>query len=238
MISMRYVEEYIQNIVSKRSQLHAYEIAKELWDLLKALDEKDHLRPELRGTKEEEKREEYVRIARNSDKILASFNKFHDMYVNREKREKFFELTKEFGFTDEDLSHLLHAQLVVMFLLNAEMFKNFLAFILRDVNPKKTLGNLFQTEGKNLGLLIKVTQETGEASNIAKRLNINLRNSLAHFMFREDGRTIYYYTHQKKGKYWVLKEQKIDSTDLFNEMQEHNLLRTILGIMIADWYGL
>lgn len=238
---MRYVEEYIQNTVNKRSQLHAYEIAEELWDLLKALDMKGNLRDELRGTKEEEKREDYVRIARNSDRILASFNKFYDMYMDQEKREKFFKLTREFGFTDEDLSHLLHAQLMFVFLLNTEIFKNFLTFILNDVNPKTTLGNLFRAEGKkdNLGKLVKLTQETGEALNIAKRLDINLRNSLAHFMFREDGRTIYYYDHQKKdGKYWVLKEQKIDSTDLFKKMQEHNLLRTILGIMIADWYGL
>lgn len=53
-------------------------------------------------------------------------------------------------------------------------------------------------------------------------------------MFREDGRTIYHYEHERKGKSWVLKEQKIDSTSLFQKMVEHNLLRTLLGIMIGD----
>lgn len=158
--------------------------------------------------------------------------------MNKEKRSRFFELTKEFGFTDEDLSHFLHTQLIVSFLLNIEMFKNFLTFILKDVPPMKTLGKLFKRERSEKGTLVKKTEETGETPKIANRLNINLRNSLAHFMFREDGRTIYYYNHQKWGNFWALKEQKIDSTDLLREMQETNLLRTLLGIMIVGWYGL
>lgn len=52
MIFMRYVDEYIQSRVNKKSQLHAYEIAEELWDLLKALDKKGCLRDKLRGERE------------------------------------------------------------------------------------------------------------------------------------------------------------------------------------------
>lgn len=237
MIFMRYVDEYIQNSVRKEHKLQAYDISEELWDLLKALDKRNLVRQKLRG-EAEEKREEYVRIGRNSDRILASFNRFFDMYMDKEKRKKFFEMAKEFGFTDKDLSHLLHVQLIFMFLLNVEMFKNFLIFVLRDIKPTETLGSLFSTKRGKLGLLIRQTKDTGEAMKVAKRLDINLRNALAHFMFREDGRTIYYCEHKRKGKSWVLKEQKIDSTSLFKKMIEHNLLRTIMGIMIADWYGL
>jgi len=232
MIFMRRVDEFIQNKVGKKSQLHAYEIAEELWNFLKALDKKGQLRLRLRGTREEGTREDYVRIEQNADRIHVSFNKFYDMYLNEKKRDKFFKLTREFGFTDEDLTHLLHTQLMFIFLLNTEMFKNFLTFILKDVDPKKPLGKLFKE-------LVKLTQETGEAENIAKRLDIDLRNSLAHFTFREDGSIICCYDHERKNeKYWILKERKIENIDLFNKMKEHNLLRTLLGMVIVDWYGL
>jgi len=231
---MRNVDEYVQTSVNKSSQLHAYEIAEDLWDLLKALDEKGFLRAELKGKTTQEKRERYVSIQRNADRILTSVNRFYDMYMNKEKRERFFGLTGEFGFADEDLMHLLHAQIVFAFLLNMETFKNFLTFILKDVCPTKTLGNLF----KENGTLVQLTLENGEAKRISRRLDIDLRNSLAHFTFREEGATIYYYDHIKRESEWVLKENKIESADLFKKMQEQSLIRAILGSLIADWYGL
>lgn len=167
MISMRYVDEYIQNSIRKEHKLQAYDISEELWDLLKALDKRNLLRKKLRRAAEE-MREEYVRIGKNSDRILASFNKFFDMYVDKDKRKRFFELAKEFGLTDKDLSHLLHVQLIFMFLLNVEMFKNFLIFVLRDIKPTETLGNLFMTKRRKLGLLIRQTKDTGETLKVAK----------------------------------------------------------------------
>ncbi len=42
-------------------------------------------------------------VEKNADRILASFNKFYDVYMDEKKRKKFFELTRGFGFTEEDL---------------------------------------------------------------------------------------------------------------------------------------
>lgn len=228
---MRNVDEYIQTNVNKSYQPHAYEIAEELWDLLKVLDEKGFLRARLRGMAIEEKRETYVLIGRNSDRILASFNKLHEIYMNEKKRERFFELIREFGFTNEEVMHLLNVQLIFSFLCNTEMFKNYVIFILKNVKPKITLGGLFRK-------LSKQTQEKGEAQKISKRLDIDLRNSLAHFMFSEDGETIHYFDHIKQGNEWILHESEIESTDLFLKNREQSLIRAILALVIADWYGL
>jgi hypothetical protein len=227
---MRYVDEYIQSNFPKSSQTQAYEIAEELWDLLKALDAKGCIRDKLSGTK----RETFVMIERNGDGVLASINKLYEMYTKKERRERFFALTEEFGFSDEDLSHLLHVQMMFAFLLNMEMFKTLLTFVLKNVCPTKTLGTLF---AKN-GILVEKTLQNGEAQKISKRLDIDLRNSLAHFTFREEGETIYYYDHVKRGENWVLEESRIESADLFSKMREMSLLRTILALVITDWYGL
>jgi hypothetical protein len=203
--------------------------------LLKILDEKGFLRENLRGTSSEEKREIYVLVEKNADRILASFNKFCDVYMDEKKRKRFFELTRDFGFTEEDLTHLLHTQLMFAFLLNTEAFKNFLTFILKKVSPKSTLGDLL---GGNEGILVKQTRDNGEAEKISKRLDINLRNSLAHFTFREEEATICCYNHSKEGNEWSLKENKIKSSDLLQKTMETSLVRAILASVIADWYGL
>jgi len=56
-------------------------------------------------------------------------------------------------------------------------FKNFIVLILEDSSSNHTLGSLF---GKK-GLVIEKIKETGEAKRVSDRLDIELRNSLAHF---------------------------------------------------------
>ena len=65
------VDDYIQNYVHKSSQLHAYEIANDVWNLLKILDEKGFLRENLRGTSSEEKREIYVLVEKNAELLVS-----------------------------------------------------------------------------------------------------------------------------------------------------------------------
>ena len=231
---MRNVDEYIQNNLNKSSQPHAYEIAEELWNLLEALQKKGFLREKLRGASGE-KREVYLLAQKNADRILASFNKFFDLYMNSKKRQSFFDLTRAVGFTDEDLTHLLHTQLIFAFSLNMETLKNFLKLILTNKKPKSTLGDLFD---QNKGILVKQTEETGEAMKISERLDIELRNSLVHFTFREEGALICCYNHVKEGEAWVLKENKIKSSDLLQKVQETSLIRALLASVITDWYGL
>jgi hypothetical protein len=226
---MRNVDEFIQKNVEKSFQPQMYEIANELWDLLMVLDKKGYVRKKSYQNIEE-KRDVFVSVGKNCDRILSTLNKFCDLYLYEDKRKKFLEFMKECEFTDSDLAHLFLVQLIFDFLLVSESFKNLLTYVL-DFSPKITLGKLFKK-------LEKITNETGESQRIAKRIDINLRNSLAHFTFKASEETIYSYKHIKKDNYWTLKETKIHPSELIEKILNQSLLRGILFSVIADWYGL
>ena len=137
---------------------------------------------------------------------------------------------RENQFSDPDLGHLLNVQLIFDFLLISESFKNLLIFIL-NVQPTRTLGRLFEE-------LEGWTKETGEAKKIVNRLDIDLRNSLAHFMFKEVDDRIYYYEHIKGGSEWTLRENSLKPSDLLDKIYEQSLMRAIFFHTITDWYGL
>ena len=138
------------------------------------------------------------------------------------------------GFTDLDLMHLLHSQLIFVFLANMEIFKNFLNLILKDSSSANTLGYLF---GKN-GIL---TKQTKAGSEVSKRLDIDLRNALSHYTFAEKGAFIHYYSYKMEKqpiRTIRLHESKIHSTELLEKTIEVSLMKAILGCLIADWYAL
>lgn len=95
---MHYVDKYIQKNIPKNLHDYAYEVADELWAMLLALEKKGRIRPSLRG-----REKDFLEILMDTDKIFRSFNKFFGIYMDVDKRGKFFELfRKEFGFTNED----------------------------------------------------------------------------------------------------------------------------------------
>ena len=229
MIPMHHIDEYIQKNFPKNQYEYAYEVANELWSMFLALEKKEPVRPSLKG-----RGEDFLEIIKDTDKIFKAFNKFFDIYMDKGKRDKFFDLlSRNFGFTNEDLIYMLHSYMVFMFLAVTEMFKNTLVFILKDISPTKTLGQLL---GKR-GILIK---ETDEAKKIGEKLNIKLRNALAHFMFRKEGKKIYYYQFEKKKEKedWLLVKREIDLGELYVMSLKHNTLNKLLVEMIPEWYGL
>jgi hypothetical protein len=227
------VEDFIQTLNSQ-AKTSAIEISKELSSLLQILEKKGVLREKLGGTLEE-KRQIIVEAQRNNDAILAAFNKYYAFYFDLGKREKFLEFMRSNAFTDLELMHLLHSQLIFAFLVNMETFKNLLNLILKDSSSENTLGNLFHKKG----ILYSNAPEIVNA--IAKRLDIDLRNALSHYTFTEEGPFIHYYSYkkEKQGKTFVIKlsENRIKSTTLYEKNMEASLMKVILGCLIADMYG-
>ncbi len=84
---MQNVDEFIQKNVEKSFQPQMYEIANELWDLLVVLDKKGYVRKKLYQNVEE-KRETYISVGKNCDKILSALNKFCDLYRDEDKKKK------------------------------------------------------------------------------------------------------------------------------------------------------
>lgn len=228
---MHHIDKYIQRNIPKELHDYAYEVAEELWDMLLALDKKDRVKPSLRGAEKD-----FLEILMDSDKIFKAFNKFFDIYMKEDKRKRFFELLKkeEFGFTNEDLSYLLHSQMVFIFLAVTEMFKNTMVFVLKGIPPTSTLGRLFGSRG----ILAEETKQTGEAKRLANKINVDLRNALAHFMFRKVGKTMYYYDYEKDNNDWLLVRKEMDIGKLFEMSLRHNTLNKLLVEMIPEWYGL
>ena len=225
------VDDYVQKSVNRTNQLQAYKIALDLWDMLVVLEKKGFVREELRGKKAFERRDMHVSIASNADQILASLNKFFGCYFEKEKNLPFIDMMYKNGLKDEDLFHILNVQLIFDFLLDSESFKNLLQLMLQNVNPKSPLGTLFRT-------LENATQETGEAKKVIDRINVDLRNGLAHFLFKEERAKIFYYKHEKKEDCWILKESSLESAELLKKTQEVSLMRALMACIMADWYVL
>jgi len=224
---MHHVDKYIQENIPRNLHDYAYETANELWSMLLALEKKKLVRPSLRG-----REKEFLQILMDTDRIFKAFNKFFGIYMEINKRDRFFELLrKEFGFNNEDFAYLLHSYMVFVFLAVTEMFKNTLVFVLKDISPKNTLGQLFGERG----ILIK---KTAEAKKIGDKLNIELRNSLAHFMFQKKGKTMFYYQFKKDNEDWLFTKREIDISKLFETILRHNILNKLLVEMIPEWYGL
>ena len=217
-------------VIALKSKPLAIEISKELSKLLETLERKGLLREKLSGSAEE-RRQIIVEAQRNNDAILAAFNKYYNFYFKIEKRERFLEFMRGNGFTDFDLMHLLHSQLIFAFLANMEIFKNLLNLILIDSSSENTLGHLF---GKN-GII------SNQAIEVSKRLDIELRNALSHYTFIEEGAFIRYYNYKiEKHPIRIIKlhEYRIHSTELLSKTLEVSLMKAILGCLIADLYDL
>jgi hypothetical protein len=224
---MLYVEEYIQNSIDAKQKHLAIKISKELCDFLNVLDKDGLLREKLSGSILE-KRHIIVEAQKNNDAIIATFNKFYQFYLT-DKREVYLEFMRSNGFTDIDLMHLLHSQMIFNFLANMEMIKNLFSFILKDSSSADTLGSLFGKKG--------IACSHG-GRLVAQRLDVKLRNALSHFTFNEDGKYICYYEYKRKGQTILPNEGKILSADLLGKTIEVSLLKALLGCLIADWYNL
>jgi hypothetical protein len=236
--SMLFVDDYIQNLVNADDKSIAIELSKELSDLLWALEKDGLLREKLSGTILE-KRHIIIEAQKNNDAILATFNKYYNLYFKLEQREKYLDFMRNNGFTDLDLMHLLHSQMIFIFLANMEIFKNFINLILKD-SCESTLGYLFGKGGVLTNIIVegKIVSQRPEGRAIASRLDIQLRNAFSHFTFTEEGKNICYYTHHKEKDNIVLEQRQIPSTDLYKKTIEVSLMKAILGCLIADWYDL
>jgi len=235
---MLFVDDYIQNLVNADDKSIAIELSKELSDLLWALEKDGLLREKLSGTILE-KRHIIIEAQKNNDAILATFNKYYNLYFKLEQREKYLDFMRNNGFTDLDLMHLLHSQMIFIFLANMEIFKNFINLILKD-SCESTLGYLFGKGGVLTNIIVegKIVSQRPEGRAIASRLDIQLRNAFSHFTFTEEGKNICYYTHHKEKDNIVLEQRQIPSTDLYKKTIEVSLMKAILGCLIADWYDL
>ena len=135
---MFWIEKFCKEL-PKEDQPLCRQLGSDFRDLLSNLKRKGYLRSELTKKGEEGKaNSEYV--IENLRKVTDAFNKFKEMYVDKERQKKFIELNEPYGMTKTDLNYLFYSMSVFV-LVTVEEFRAFLLFIMKlpipyEGNPK------------------------------------------------------------------------------------------------------
>lgn len=221
------------SLLPKNEQKEAARIASALWDMINDLDKRGHLRSELTVEEKEKDRLKVMKLLENSNKVIHAFNMFFDMYVDRirknskQRLNKFLELNREFGFTEEDVGYLLFSEMIFILIASIELFRIALLFTMKmdvdeDINPQTTLGTLFW-KFKNLSI--------DKAGLIESEIDIELRNSLSHGLYWIDNRAdIHYYVDI------TFQEKFLKGSDLYSKMRKQSMVTQLLLRVIGDWF--
>ena len=223
------------------------QVASDFIDMLKDLDKKGYLRSELSVRKGEEERIRSTNVILNTRRVTKAFNMFFDMYVDRVKPntkhrlEKFLELNKPYGLTEEDLNYLLISEMVFVFLQNIEEFRFALLFILKlpihySINGEEKTINRKTT----LGTLLRSLEELGiKGTDRLSDIDYNLRNGLSHCLFWFDGKgdTECSKPHLHYSKDISFKRVKwINIADLYSKTRNQSIYTNCLLNVIGDWF--
>ena len=230
---MSLVDDLIK-LLPKSEQQKATMIASYLWDMINDLDRRQYLRSELTVEKKEKDRLKIMRILEHSRKIVHAFNVFFDMYVDRIKKNsrrrlnKFLELNRDFGFTEEDVGYLLFSEMIFIFMSSVELFRIALLFTMK-MNIDKTIHH-----STTLGALLRRLEKIGikRVDLIKEEIDVELRNSLSHGMYCIDGKTnVHYFTDIA-----FEKEKVITGSELYFKMRNQTMMTELILRVIGDWF--
>jgi len=161
---------------------------------------------------------------KTSDKLSDVYNMLFKIFEERGRSKKFAEYNKSYGFTEDRLAHLFLSEIISTFLRTTELFRNCFLITLKarkGFSSRMTLGQL-------LSQLEKVAPKS---KVITKKIDVNLRNALAHGLFWLEGVVLNYYEDIK-----LEKERSIRIDHLWNKVHEHSKITQCLINFIADWY--
>ncbi len=115
----------------EEERYHCYQVASNFLDMLKDLQSKGYLRPNLEAKKNEKL---IMNVLFNVRKTTSAFNKLFDIYAEKVKvdsKQKLVSLKKLSEFTEEELTYLLFSEMVFIFLQCIEEFRSIILFILK-----------------------------------------------------------------------------------------------------------
>lgn len=224
-----------------------FQVASDFIDMLKDLDRKGYLRSELSVKKGEEERIRSTNVILNVRKVTKAFNMFFDMYAekvkpdSKKRLEKFLELNKPYGLTEEDLNYLLISNLVFVFLQNIEEFRFALLFILKLPIKYSVKGKEKKIDRKaTLRPLLRNLKELGiKGTDRLSDIDYNLRNGLSHclFWFDQKGDTESPKPHLHYSEDITFKHTKwINIADLYSKTRNQSIYTNCLLNVIGDWF--
>ena len=235
---MFWIEKFCKEL-PKEDQRLCRQLGSDFRDLLSDLKKKGYLRSELMKKGEEGKtNSEYV--IENLRKVNDAFNKFEEMYVDKERQKKFIELNEPYGMTKTDLNYLFYSTSVSVFLVNIEAFRAFLLFIMKLPIHYKVKGKPKYINCKTpLGTLLKSLKELKiEKADALSDIDYELRNGLSHGLFwlHEQGDSEHSKPHLHYSTDIAFKNIKLISfADLLFKMRKQAIYTICLLYVIGDF---
>jgi len=208
--------------------------------MLKDLEKKKFLRPDIIAKREGQKR--FMNVMWNVRKISNAFNVWFDIYVDRSKPDSKQKLKKirDIGkISEEEAVYLLFSQMIFVFLQNIEEFRSALLYVLklpiavpneRPITKKTTLNQLFRGL-KKLGIK--------NADTLASLIECDLRNGLSHSLFWfeiNDSDCSELHLHYSEDIEFNTISPPIKSSDFYLKTREQTLITNCLLNVIADWF--
>jgi hypothetical protein len=130
-----------------------------------------------------------LKVLKDKDEMSLSLNMIYRLF-SQERLADFLEKTKGY-FADASMSYMLMSQLYLHFLTDVELFRVIFLFYLK--RGKEEIFNDNMTLNPFLTRLKKVSPRY--AKLIEEELDVRLRNSLAHGIYRIEGATFFFYEH-------------------------------------------
>jgi hypothetical protein len=220
------VDDFISKLDMK-SQRQALKVIETLDENFNILKTKGYLRDTLRVNVE---RTKFVNIMKNSNRLFAAYNMLFRVFEKKGMSRKFAEHNKPFRFYEQGLAYLFLSESIATVLRTAELFRNCFLYVLKTTRKRSENGfwsNM--TLGQLLIQLDKITE--GKSYNITEKLDVELRNALAHGLFWMDGSVLVYC------KDVTLKNpKKIIVSELWIKTAEQSKIAQCLITFVADWY--
>jgi hypothetical protein len=166
-----------------------------------------------------------IKIMRDKDEIALSLNMLNRIFKSKEELQKFLTIAKDY-FTDSNLAYLYVSQLYFQFLVSTELFRVFLLFYLKRGKEHEFKDTM--TLRSFLDALKRVSPKYGKL--IEDEIDIKLRNSFAHGLFRIVGQTFIYYMNVGELK----KPISIQLHELWIKMKNHNLIYHCLVQLVTE----
>lgn len=220
------VDEFISKL-DIEAQKQALEVVATLDEIFTILKTKGYLRDTLRANVE---RTKFVDIMKNSNKLFAAYNMLFKVFEKRGMSKKFTEHNKPFGFDEDGVAYLFLSESIATVLRTAELFKNCFLYVLKTTKKRSKNGFWSKmTLGDLLSQLDKVTER--KSRYLTEKIDVQLRNALAHGLFWMEGSVLVYCRDITLGK-----PKDIIVSKLWIKAREQSKIAQCLITFVADWY--
>lgn len=226
----RYKLSLVDDFVSKvdtNDRPTASKAIEVLWKIFEILQKKGYLRDTLRENTE---RTKFISVMKDSDRLSAAYNMLFHAFATKGLSRVFAEHNAQFGFDEDGVAYLFLSESISTVVRTSELFKNAFLYVLRTAKKhskdgfwsRMTLGQL--SESLNLST-------NGLSMFLTDKMNVKLRNALAHGLFWLEGSMLVYCDDIT-----LQKQSEIAVSELWIKTRQQSLILQCLLTFIGDYF--